>query len=75
MLSSTLLWLQAVITQKIKNIFPDFQGSVELESPRDVSHGDYALTTALKLGKEMKRNPQEVALEIQKAIQDIPEIQ
>lgn len=74
MLTQTILAIQKIIAQQIQGIFPDFQGEVELESPRDVSHGDYALTIALKLAKEMGRNPQEVAAEIQKVITDIPEI-
>ena len=75
MFTQSLLALQKSITKKIQEIYPDFQGEVELESPRDISHGDYALTIALKLAKEMQRNPQEVASEILKAIEGISEIQ
>ena len=42
--------------------------TIEIDRPRDVAHGDYACNLAMKLAKRLRRNPREVALQIQAAL-------
>ncbi|WOO90912.1 hypothetical protein R2F61_09395 [Mollicutes bacterium LVI A0078] len=34
---------------------------VELEKPKDIKNGSFSTNTAMKLTKELKRNPREIA--------------
>lgn len=43
-----------------------------VEVPRDTSHGDLASTAALSLAGPLKRNPQDVAEELKKALEEAP---
>ncbi len=42
---------------------------VQVLKPKDKTHGDFAVSVALEIGKETKNNPMDVALEIKKNIQ------
>jgi arginyl-tRNA synthetase len=45
--------------------------TIELEKPRDPNHGDLSTSLALMLGRQLKRNPRELAGEIAAAV-DFP---
>lgn len=53
------------------NVPKDFQ--VIIEYPRDVTHGDYATNTALRLSKELGKNPREIAEVLVESIASHPE--
>ena len=44
---------------------------IEVERPRDPSHGDLATNTALKLAKRLKKPPRDIATDIQARLQSI----
>jgi len=43
--------------------------TIELEKPRERSHGDLSTNLALMLGRKLKRNPRELAGEIAAAVE------
>jgi arginyl-tRNA synthetase len=49
--------------------------AVELERPKDASHGDYATNVALRLAKARQRPPRELAEELAAAAADLPEVE
>ena len=52
-----------LVKDSIKKIYKkDF--TVQILRPKDKTHGDFAVSIALEIGKEIKINPMEVALEI-----------
>ena len=53
---------EAIQSSQEQNLFSDFvvQG-IKIEYPKDKQHGDYAVSTALAIGKILKRNPLEIA--------------
>ncbi len=53
-------------TQK-KGAFPD----IIVEHPKEMSHGDYATSIALVIGKVLKKNPMEIAETIKSQILDL----
>jgi arginyl-tRNA synthetase len=48
---------------------------VELERPKEAAHGDYATSAALRLAKERRRPPRELAEELAAAIAGLPEVE
>ena len=64
--------LQHHLQQVIARQYPDFSGSVALERPKNVEHGDYTTNIALILGKMYKKKPQEVAHAIVEARRNQP---
>ncbi len=42
--------------------------TIEIDRPRDVSHGDYACNLAMKLAKRLRCNPRDIAVRIQAAL-------
>ena len=48
---------------------------VELERPSDPSHGDYATTVALRLAKERRQAPREIAEELAGAAAALPAVE
>jgi arginyl-tRNA synthetase len=48
---------------------------VELERPKDAAHGDYATSAALRLAKDRRRPPRELAAELAAAIEGLPEVE
>lgn len=53
--------LQTTIKEVIFTLYPEADLSIALEYPADESHGDYALTIAMKLAKQLGKNPREIA--------------
>lgn len=47
---------------------------IQLESPRDPSHGDVATNVAMRLAGRLKRNPREIAEEIANLVEFAPEL-
>ena len=45
-------------------ISPEFAGSFQVTKPQDSQHGDWSSNIALIMAKEMKKNPRELAVEI-----------
>lgn len=68
--------LSEILTKKINEILEknDLHASVDLDVPRDTSFGDYSSTIALRLAKELKRNPKEIAENIVKQLKSAEEI-
>ncbi len=56
--------LSIIIDQVLKTLYPEAEINFVLEHPADLTHGDYALTVAMKLAKQLGRNPREIAEEI-----------
>lgn len=52
--------------------YPDV--SVQLDRPRDASHGDLATSVALRLAKPLRRNPRQVAESILQLLEAPPEL-
>lgn len=58
--------LKSAIIEAVKKAF-DLElmnEDIVIEIPKDTSHGDYATNTAMRLTKQLRRNPREVANEI-----------
>ncbi len=53
--------LVALLEQALRLVAADAMPLVELERPKQTSHGDFACNVAMQLGKAMKRNPRELA--------------
>ena len=49
--------------------------AVELERPKDASHGDYATNVALRLAGQRRRPPRELADELAGAVVELPEVE
>jgi len=60
--------LADLFRQAIAHVAPDSEIAVELERPKQTSHGDYACNAAMQLARPMKRNPREVAAQILAAL-------
>lgn len=56
--------LSIIIEQVLTTLYPDVNVEFALEHPADLSHGDYALTVAMKLAKALGKNPRAIAEEI-----------
>ena len=58
--------LKTTIQEAVKLVF-DIEldmNQIVIEIPREVAHGDYASNVAMRLTKEVKRNPREIAEEL-----------
>lgn len=53
--------LLALLQTALQQVAPEHPMQVELERPKQSSHGDYACNLAMQLAKPLKRNPREVA--------------
>lgn len=56
------------LVQAIATVAAEFDGALELDRPKSADHGDFATSAALKLAKQLKRNPRELAQSIQQAL-------
>ncbi|HEX8979200.1 MAG TPA: arginine--tRNA ligase [Parasulfuritortus sp.] len=56
--------LATLFQQAVAQVAPDAAAAIELERPKQASHGDYACNVAMQLARPMKRNPREVAAAI-----------
>ncbi len=53
--------LAALLEQALRQIAADTPALIELDRPKQASHGDFACNVAMQLSKAMKRNPRELA--------------
>jgi arginyl-tRNA synthetase len=54
----------ALFAAAVRHVAPDQAPAIELERPKQESHGDFACNVAMPLGKQLRRNPREVAADI-----------
>ena len=53
--------LIALVEQAVRQVVADAQPIIELERPKQASHGDFACNVAMQLSRSLKRNPRELA--------------
>jgi arginyl-tRNA synthetase len=64
----------ALLRQALAQVAPDARDAeIVLERPRDAAHGDIACNIALQLGKQLRKNPRELASNLVAAIRALPE--
>ena len=56
------------LAQAVSAVAPEFDGTLELDRPKIAEHGEFASSAALRLAKQLKRNPLELARAIQAAL-------
>jgi arginyl-tRNA synthetase len=56
------------LAQAVSAVVPEFNGALELDRPKTAEHGEFASNAALKLAKQLKRNPRELAVAIRSAL-------
>ncbi|MGA7948804.1 MAG: arginine--tRNA ligase [Thiobacillaceae bacterium] len=56
------------LAQAVSVVAPEFDGTLELDRPKIAEHGEFASSAALRLAKQLKRNPLELARAIQAAL-------
>ncbi len=64
--------LLALIEQALRQVAADAQPLIELDRPKQSSHGDFACNVAMQLGRVLKRNPRELAQAIIAALPASP---
>ncbi len=67
--------LQGALEEALAELAPGVALSAVLESPRQASHGDLAITAAMGLARSLKKNPREVAQALITALQARPAVQ
>jgi arginyl-tRNA synthetase len=60
------------LAQAVARVSPQFEGVLELDRPKTSDHGDFATSVALKLAKQLRRNPRELAQNIQQVLSPNP---
>jgi arginyl-tRNA synthetase len=60
--------LVALLEQALQQVAADSTPLVELDRPKQASHGDFACNVAMQLGKVLKRNPRDLAQAIINAL-------
>ena len=76
-----LISLFIMIQQSILQLFQkalvelnvSLPGDVNLEVPKDRTHGDYATNVAMQLSKQLKKNPKDIAQELVGIVQRLDE--
>ena len=53
--------LLGALTAAVQQLAPDTPYTAAFESPKQASHGDFAITAAMQLSRALKRNPRELA--------------
>ncbi|MDD4880493.1 MAG: arginine--tRNA ligase [Gallionellaceae bacterium] len=56
--------LAELFRQAVAQVAPDSAVAIELDRPKQASHGDYACNAAMQLARALKKNPREVAGQI-----------
>ena len=57
--------LIALLTQARDSVAPTASATpIQIERPRDPSHGDFATNLAMLLAKALKKNPREIAQQL-----------
>ncbi len=67
--------LLAALTEALRQVAPDAAYTAAFESPKQASHGDFAVTAAMQLARAQKRNPRELATALVSALQAQPAVQ
>ena len=75
--------LLAALASALRGLLPDTADnpsggpaySLAFESPKQASHGDFAITAAMQLARPLKRNPRELAAALVDALQAQPAVQ
>jgi arginyl-tRNA synthetase len=60
--------LARMLEQAVADTLPGQQAIIELERPKSADHGDFACNIAMRLAKQLKKNPRDLAQAIVKAI-------
>ena len=70
--------LLAALASAVRGLLPDAADSptftLAFESPKQASHGDFAITAAMQLARPLKRNPRELAAALVEALQAQPAV-
>lgn len=62
--------LTALLQQALASVAPEAADTpIQLERPRDASHGDFATNLAMQLARALKKNPREIA---QRLVAELP---
>ncbi len=64
--------LESLFRHALAQVAPDATTAIELDRPKQASHGDYACNLAMQLARALKRNPRELATAILAALPDSP---
>jgi arginyl-tRNA synthetase len=65
--------LHTLLCQALTTVAPEAAETViQLERPRDPSHGDFACNLAMQLARSMKKNPREIAQQLLDALPAAP---
>ena len=67
--------LLEALAAAVRQLAPDTAYSPAFESPKQASHGDFAITAAMQLSRALKRNPRELAAALVDALQAQPAVQ
>jgi arginyl-tRNA synthetase len=67
--------LLAALGEAIQELSPGAELAPAFESPKQASHGDYAITVAMQLARPLKKNPRELAEALVAALQRRPAFQ
>jgi arginyl-tRNA synthetase len=67
--------LLEALAAAVRQLAPDAAYSPAFESPKQASHGDFAITAAMPLARSLKRNPRELAAALVEALQAQPAVQ
>ena len=67
--------LLAALGEAIQELSPGAALAPAFESPKQASHGDFAVTAAMQLARPLKKNPRELALALIEALQRRPAFQ
>ncbi len=59
----------------VRQLAPDTPYSAAFESPKQASHGDFAITAAMQLSRVLKRNPRDLATALIEALSAQPAVQ
>ena len=59
----------------VRQLAPDTPYSAAFESPKQASHGDFAITAAMQLSRVLKRNPRDLAAALIEALSAQPAVQ
>jgi arginyl-tRNA synthetase len=55
---------RSIVQKSISKLSPDYSGEVEVEVPQNHGHGDLSTNAAMRLTKELKKNPRQIATDI-----------
>ncbi|MBI2312859.1 MAG: arginine--tRNA ligase [Betaproteobacteria bacterium] len=68
--------IAALVAQALKELAPGHaEVPVELQRPKQASHGDYACPVAMQLAKALRRNPRDIAKQLSDALPASPFIE